>query len=276
MKLKKKTLKKVLAYVAVIGIGIIFFMPFLWLILCSLKSEAELFQMPPTFLPKTLVFENYKDAVTQIPYLRYTANTLLISLAAICGTVLSCSLVAYSISKVQWAGKNLVFILIIGTMMLPAQVTLIPVYMIWNRLGFIDTYVPLLLPHFCAPPLYVFMVRQFYMTIPDSLLDSARLDGAGDFMIWSRIMLPLSKSILGVAALLTFINTWSDFLGPLLYINSMEKRTLSIGLTMFVSEHAVEWGPLMAAAALFSLIIVIPFLIFNKQLIGSIKLSGFK
>lgn len=272
----RKKAGRALQYAGVIGFGLVFILPFAWLVLCSFKTEAELFSMPPTFFPVHPTLENYVEATSAIPFFRFALNTAWISALSIVGSLLSCSLVAFSISKLEWRLRGVVFALILVTMMIPYQVTMIPVYLIWNALGFVDTYLPLILPYFFAPSLYVFLMRQFYLTIPNSLLDSARLDGAGNFLIWLRIMLPLSRGVLAAVAVFVLLATWSDFLGPLIYINSVENRTLSIGLTMFLSEYTVEWGALMAAAAVFSGIIVIPFFIFQKQLIGSLKLSGLK
>ena len=272
----RKRIGKVLQYLLVVCFGLIFALPFVWLMLCSFKTQNELFQMPPTFFSVNPTLENYVKATQSIPYFRFTLNTAWISVLSLIGALLSCSLVAYSITKVEWRGRKLVFSLILATMMIPYQVTMIPVYLIWNRLGLVDTYLPLILPYFFAPSLYVFLIRQFNLTIPNSLLDSARLDGANNFVIWLRIMLPLSKGVLSAVGVFTLLTTWSDFLGPLIYINSVEKRTLSIGLTMFLSQNTVEWGALMAAAVIFTAIIVVPFFLFQKQLVGSLKLSGLK
>lgn len=272
----RKKAGRALQYAGVIGFGLVFMLPFVWLVLCSFKSEAELFRMPPTFFPAQPTLENYAKATSAIPFFRFALNTVWISVVSMLGSLVSCSLVAFSIAKLEWRLRGVVFALILVTMMIPYQVTMIPVYLIWNALGFVDTYLPLILPYFFAPSLYVFLMRQFYLTIPNSLLDSARLDGAGNFMIWLRIMLPLSRGVLAAVAVFVLLATWSDFLGPLIYINSVENRTLSIGLTMFLSEYTVEWGALMAAAAIFAGIIVIPFFVFQKQLIGSLKLSGLK
>lgn len=272
----RKKAGRALQYAGVIGFGLVFMLPFVWLVLCSFKSEAELFRMPPTFFPAQPTLENYAKATSAIPFFRFALNTVWISVVSMLGSLASCSLVAFSIAKLEWRLRGAVFALILVTMMIPYQVTMIPVYLIWNALGFVDTYLPLILPYFFAPSLYVFLMRQFYLTIPNSLLDSARLDGAGNFMIWLRIMLPLSRGVMAAVAVFVLLATWSDFLGPLIYINSVENRTLSIGLTMFLSEYTVEWGALMAAAAIFAGIIVVPFFVFQKQLIGSLKLSGLK
>lgn len=272
----RKKAGRCMQYLLVTGFGAVFMLPFVWLVVCSLKTEPELFRSPPTFFPAAPTFANYLEAVRSIPFFRFALNTAWISLLSIAGSLLSCSLVAFAIAKLEWKLRGPVFALVLATMMIPYQVTMIPVYLIWNSLGFVDTYLPLVLPYFFAPSLYVFLMRQFYLTIPDSLLDSARLDGAGNFTIWRHIMLPLSKGVMAAVAVFTLLAAWSDFLGPLIYINSVEKRTLSIGLTMFLSEYTVEWGALMAAAAIFSGIIVIPFFVFQKQLIGSLKLSGLK
>lgn len=276
MKKKKWITGTGIRYLVIFVVSLAFLLPFIWMILCSFKTERELFTTPVVFWPEKLRFENYKDAVTQIPFLRFSINTIYICILSILGVLLSGSMVAFSVSKLKWRGSGIVFTLVIASMMIPYQVTMIPIYMAWNRLGLVDTYVPLILPCFFAPSLYVFLLRQFFLTIPDSLMDASKIDGATDFRIWWDIMIPLSKGIMATVGIFVFVYTWSDFMGPLLYINSMEKRTLSLGMTMFLSEHEVKWGALMAASAIFNFIIIIPYLLCQKQLVNSVKLSGFK
>jgi len=272
----KKGMKSILKYLIIVLFGIAFLMPFIWLLSSSLKDAGETFRIPPTIFPRKLNWNNYVKAVTLIPYLLYAKNSLIISIISIIGGLITCSMVAFSITKIDWRFKKILFALIIATILIPYQVTMIPVYIIFNKLHFIDTYLPLVIGYFCAPSIYVFLMRQFFLTIPDQILDSAKIDGANSFIIWYKLMLPLLKGIFAAVGVFIFLGTWSDFLGPLIYINSIEKRTLSLGLTMFVSEHSVEWGALMAASALFAIPMVILFFFAQKQLNGSIKLTGFK
>ena len=276
MQKRKKELIKIVRYAVVILTSAVFLLPFIWLILCSFKTESELFTVPLSILPRQFTLDNYEHAVTYIPFFKFTLNTVYICILSVLGVLISGSMVAFSVSKLEWKGRGPVFTMVIASLMIPYQVTRIPIYMTWNKLGMVDSYVPLIMPCFFAPSLYVFLIRQFFLTIPDSLIDSARIDGASDWRIWWNIMLPLSKGIMSTVGIFVLVYTWSDFMGPLLYINSVEKRTLSLGMTMFLSEHTVEWGALMAAAAIFNFLIIVPFLLCQKQLVNSVKLSGFK
>ena len=273
---KKIIMEKVLPHTLLILFSIIFIGPFLWLVSTSLKSMNEVFQLPPTLIPKSIKWDNYIKAFTRIPYMRYTINTLAITVINVIGQVISSSLVAYSVSKINWWGKKYLFPVIVATMMIPFQVTMIPIYIIFQKLGMVGTYWPLILPAFGGGAFYIFLLRQFFMTIPDSLIEAATIDGAGEVKIFFTILMPLVKPVLATVAIFTFLANWSDFMGPLLYINTKEKYTLSLGLQAFLSEHVVEWNLLMAASAIFTIPIIIIFFFAQKQFIEGITITGIK
>lgn len=273
---KKIFKKKVLPHILLIFFSIIFITPFLWLLSTSLKSMDEVFKVPPTFIPNEIKWDNYVKVFTRIPYIEYVKNTLIITVANVIGQLISSSLVAYSVSKINWWGKKYLFPIIVATMMIPYQVTMIPIYIVFQRLGMTGSYWPLILPAFGGGAFYIFLLRQFFMTIPDSLLEAATIDGAGEFRIFFSILLPLVRPVLATVAIFTFLANWSDFMGPLLYINTKEKYTLSLGLQAFVSEHVVEWNLLMAASAIFTIPIVIIFFFAQKQFIEGITVTGMK
>ena len=270
----RRRMSRLIALVLLIVFSIVFAIPFLWMILTSLKSLEAVYQR--TVLPQSLHFENYLLALTQIPFLRYTWNTIVITVLCVLGTVVSSSMVAYSMSKVKWRGKKYLFPIIVGTMMIPYQVTLIPLYMIWNKLGLIGTIAPLVVPAFFGGPYYIFLLRQFFKTIPDSLLEAATIDGAGELRVFLQIMIPLCKPALASVAIFTFLGTWSDFMGPMLYLNSQDSYTLSIGLQAFLQQHYVQWGILMAASAIFTIPIIILFFFAQKYFIEGITVTGMK
>lgn len=270
----RRRMSRLVSLVLLILFSIVFAIPFLWMILTSLKSLEEVYQR--TVLPQSLHFENYLLALTQIPFLQYTWNTIVITVLCVLGTVVSSSMVAYSMSKVKWKGKKYLFPIIVGTMMIPYQVTLIPLYMIWNKLGLIGTIAPLVVPAFFGGPYYIFLLRQFFKTIPDSLLEAATIDGAGELRVFLQIMIPLCKPALASVAIFTFLGTWSDFMGPMLYLNSQESYTLSIGLQAFLQQHYVQWGILMAASAIFTIPIIILFFFAQKYFIEGITVTGMK
>ncbi|QTH46418.1 carbohydrate ABC transporter permease [Cohnella sp. LGH] len=266
---------KVVPHLVLIALGLIFAVPFLWLLGTSLKSLNEISQSL-SIVPKQFQWENYVRVFERIPYVRYTLNTFYVSVFSVIGQVISSSLVAYSLSKVEWKGKNMIFPIVIATMLLPYQVTMIPVFMIFQKLQLVGSFWPLILPTFTGAPFYIFLLRQFFMTIPDSLIHAARIDGAREFTIFTRIILPLCKPALAAVAIFTFIATWSDFLGPLIYLNDNKYYTLTLGLQAFMAEHYVEWDLLMAASALFTLPIVVLFFFAQKYFIEGITLTGIK
>jgi multiple sugar transport system permease protein len=265
-----------LRHVALIAIGLFFALPFYWLVSTAVKPDDQIFKMPPVWIPKPAKWENFGKAVDYIPFALYTWNTLKICLLSVLGTVLSCSLVAYSISRIRWRGREFVFYSLLATMLLPGQVTLIPTFTIFKSLGWIGTSLPLIVPHYFGGAFSIFLLRQFFLTIPQELSDAARIDGCGEFSIYSRIILPLSKPALATVGLFTFISAWNDFLGPLLYLNDERTYTLSMGLQRFVSQHGAEWSMLMAASTLMTLPIILIFFFAQKTFIQGITMTGLK
>lgn len=252
----------------------VFLIPFIWMLLTSVKSMQDVYSNQ--VLPTHIFWENYKNAVTQIPFLRMTLNTVVITVLTVIGMVISSTLVAYSMSKIRWRGRTVLFPVIVATMMIPYQVTLIPLYMIWNKLGLIGTIVPLVLPAFFGGAYYIFLLRQFFRTIPDSLLEAAEIDGAGEFRKFWTIVLPLCKPAIASVCIFTFLATWSDFMGPMLYLSDEESYTLSLGLQAFMQQHYVEWGTLMAASAIFTIPVIVLFFFAQKYFIEGITVTGVK
>jgi multiple sugar transport system permease protein len=212
----------------------------------------------------------------QIPFWRYLGNTLLVAGLSVLGTLLACPLVAYALAKIDWPGRNILFVVILATMMLPPQVTLIAIYMLWNGLGATDSYLPLVVPAFLGTPFFIFLIRQFLLSVPDELLEAARIDGASEFMIYRTIILPIARPALITSAVFQFIWSWTDFLNPLIYLNDSSKYTLSIGLYSFFGEHGVQWGPLMAACVLFTLPAVIIYIFCQRYFLGGLAAGALK
>lgn len=267
---------RMLAYATVTAFSVVFMIPFLWMMSTSLKSTQQVFVNPPVWLPSPWLFENYLLAFSRIPYLRYTLNTLFITFFSVIGNVISASMVAYSLSKIRWKGAGVIFGLVLATMMIPYQVTMIPTYMIWMKLKLVGTYLPLIIPCFLGGSYYVFLLRQFFITIPNSLIESATIDGAGHIRTFFSILIPLTRPALTTVGIFAFLYAWSDFLGPLLYINKQESYTLSLGLQGYITAHYVEWNLLMAAAAIFTVPIVIIFFFAQRQFIEGITITGLK
>lgn len=251
-------------------------LPFYWLIATSLKADMQVHAMPPVWFPHPIVWQNYPKAMVYIPFLHYMKNTIYICVMSVLGTVLSCSLVAYSFSKIKWPGRDALFVLVLATLMLPGQVTMIPVFAIFKWLGWIGSYKPLIVPCFLGNAFYIFLLRQFFMSIPQELSDAAKVDGASELSIYRMIILPLSKPALITVGLFTFIGSWNDFLGPLLYLNDDTKYTLSLGLQQFVGQHGQEWQLLMAAAVVMVIPIILIFIFAQNWFVKGIALTGIK
>lgn len=244
----------------VLSVGLVFFLfPIYWMVTASLKTLDEVFLFPPSWWPKELQWQNYREALTFMPFGRYALNTILVTGANVVGTVLSCSLVAFAFARLRAKARDVMFLFVLSTMMLPPQVTMIPVYILFQRLGMVDTYWPLTLPAFFATsPFSIFLLRQFFMTVPKELDEAALIDGCSYFGIWWRVLLPAAKPALLTVALFTFTAHWNDLLGPLIYINSYEKLTLALGLANFRAMYgATPWHLLMAA----SIVVVAPCLL---------------
>lgn len=276
IRMKKIFKNTIFPHILLMVFGITFLFPFLWLVSSSFKTPANIFKIPPQLIPIPFEWINYVKAVKSIPFLMYLKNTLILAIIPIFGQVFSSSLVAYSFSKIPWKGGKMLFGIVLATMMLPGQVTMIPVYVIWSKLGQINTFTPFILPSLFGSAFNIFLIRQFFMTIPNSLLDAARIDGAGEFRIFSQIMLPLSKPVLTTVSLFTFIGGWNDFMGPLIYLNDSNKWPLSLGLQAFLFEHNQQWELLMAASVLFTIPMIIIFFIGQKQFIEGIVMTGMK
>lgn len=275
-RLMKITRTMILPHAALIAVSVLFTFPFVWLLGTSLKTPEEMFKIPPDIIPRIFRWSNYSDAVTYIPFLRYTLNTVYVAGMSILGQLFGATLVAYSVSLIDWRGKKLVFGAILATMMIPVQVTMVPVYIIYRKLGLIGTYWPLILPTFTGAPMYIFLLRQFFLSLPKSLISAAKIDGASDSRIFLRIILPLCRPAIASVAIVTFFYTWSDFFSPLIYLNNQEKYTLTLGLTGFLGQHTVEWNMLMAASALFTIPVIIVFFAAQKQFIEGIIMTGIK
>ncbi len=273
---RRRVLQRGAVYLALTLLGILFTIPFLWLLSTSLKPPAQLFKLPPEWIPNPFTWNNYPRALTAIPFFSYLGNTLYISLFNVVASVISCSLVAYGFARIQWPGRNLLFLVLVSTLMIPFPVTLIPTFLIFRDLGWINTPNPLTIPALTGNAFFIFLLRQFYMTIPEELSSAARIDGAGELQIYWQIILPLARPVLAVVALFAFMSNWNDFLGPLIYLSDRDQYTLAIGLYGFLSRSGSAWGPLMAAATMMVAPIIVLFFLTQRTFIQGITLTGIK
>jgi ABC-type glycerol-3-phosphate transport system permease component len=252
-----------------------FALPLVWMLLTSLKPPQQILRFPPEWLPQPIMWSNYpKSLVAIVPLGRYFLNTTYYSILATFGSVGSSSLVAYGFAKFHAPGRDILFFVVISTLLIPYPVVMVPQFVLFQRLGWIDTYLPLIVPSFFGSAFLIFMLHQFIRGIPAEIIDAARIDGAGPFGIYFWIVLPLSKQGLVAASLLTFSANWNDYLGPLLFINSREKFTVQLGLANFVAFRSVShWELLMAASTLTILPVLTIFVIAQRDLIRGLAVT---
>ena len=262
--------------ILVIGAVIMAF-PFVWLVSSSLKLENDIFIFPPQWIPNPVRFQNYSDALTYKPFGRYVLNTITIVLFNEIAILVSASFCAYGFARIRFPGRDVWFGIVLSTMMVPYFVLMVPQFVIFTRLGWIDTFLPLTVPFFFGGGAFnIFLLPQFFRTLPEDLADAARIDGSNEFGIYARIMLPLAKPALITIAIFTFLNGWNDFIGPLLYLNSPDNFTVAIGLATFRSVMRTRWDLLMAASTAMILPVVILFFFLQRYFIQGIVFSGIK
>lgn len=261
-------------YPALIALSILFLIPFAWLVLTSLKPTNELFS--GSLLPTRFTLENYQSVLANSPVVRWFANTLFVSVLAVISVAFSSALVAYGFARLRFRGRNLLFALVIATYMLPIGVTLIPTFLIWNQLNAVGTFFPLWAGNLFGSAFYIFMLRQFLLTIPQDLADAARVDGAGYFRIFWDVMLPLVRPALVAVAIFEFQAKWNDLLTPLIYLNRPAMYTMALGLTSFKTEFEMQWGVWMAASVIFTLPMILLFFLAQRFFVEGVAMTGIK
>lgn len=274
--IKRKTAKVLLHVLLILG-SLLMLLPFFWMISTSLKIENDIFSIPIKFFPQTITFENFSKALEVVPMIRYMFNTFFLAMIKIVGEVLVSAAVAFGFARFNFKGKNFIFMILLATMMLPYEVTMIPTFIIWSRLGFGDSYVPLTLPAYFGSATFIFFLKMYFETFPKDYEESAIIDGANYFTIFYRIFIPLAKPALITIALWSFMGTWNDLLGQLIYISTPENYTVQLGLASFSSMTGqVLWGPLMAASFMALVPIIALLLYVQKYFVEGIKTTGIK
>ncbi|MEG0443431.1 MAG: carbohydrate ABC transporter permease [Carnobacterium sp.] len=275
-KSKKKSERtlKIIIFILLITVSIVLMTPIVWMVSTSLKPMSEIVRIPPTLFPKEIHWENYVETIKTFPFFRYALNTLFITFFVVIGNVLSNSFIAYGFAKISFPGRNLLFSLVLTTMMIPGFVTMIPQYVLFSKIGWVGTYLPLIVPSFFGNAFSIFIMRQFYMSISNELVEAAKIDGANHIYIWSRLMIPLTKPAIITIAIGAFNGAWNDFLGPLLYIHEESMYTLQIGLKTFQSQATAQWNYLMAGATLVLLPTVLLFFFAQRYFIEGMDLTA--
>lgn len=274
--MNQRGLKTICLYLTAWFMAALFSLPLLMMVSGSLKSAEQLTRDPYSLLPAEWNWSNFPEALSSMPFFVYLSNTLLLCFGCVIGTTLSCALAAYGLSRVSWPGRNWMFGLVIATMLLPWHITMIPRFVLLSELGLYNSLWAIVLPTFLGEAFFIFLLRQFFMTIPEQLLDAGRIDGLSHWGLFWKIVIPLSKPALATVALFQFVTTWNDFGGPLLYLNDPQKFPLAYGLERFVSSYGDQTHLLLAAATLFTIPMIIIFFLAQKTFIQGISTTGIK
>ena len=272
---RRRFLVKVGEHVGLIAVASMFLFPFVFVFLTSVMTANQ--AVTPSFWPRPFQWSNFAEVFHRIPFLRYTWNTVQIATLSTVGIVLSCVPVAYALARMRWRGRQVAFVLVLATLMLPFQVTIVPLYVIWVRVHQIGHMTPLILPSFLGDAFSIFLLRQFFLTIPEELSDAARVDGASEWQIMTRVIIPLAKPAIAAVALFSFLYNWNDLFAPLLFLGQNDKLwTLTLALSQFTSRHGTEWNLTMAASLLFMLPVIVLFFLAQRVFVEGVTLTGVK
>lgn len=268
-------LMRALQYAFMVALSIIFMIPLIWMASSSLKTQGQVFAYPPIWIPEPIMWSNYAEALNRAPLLRWLWNTSVITAFAIVGNVITSSMVAFGFARLRFPGRGPLFILLLSTMMLPQVVTLIPRFIMFKWFGWLDTFLPLIVPPFFGGgPFNIFLVRQFYLTIPKDFDEAARIDGASNWQIWWLLLVPLSKPVLIAIGIFSFVAHWNDFLLPLIYLFSERNKTLALGLRAFISPNDASWQISMAASMFLVIPVLILFFFGQRYFIRGVVMTG--
>ncbi|GCE07666.1 carbohydrate ABC transporter permease [Dictyobacter aurantiacus] len=264
---------RIMIYVLLVLGAIVFILPFMWMVTTSLKPSQQVFTFPPQFFPSTFQWQNYIDGWTTLPFTHFLINTIIVTVANVFGNLISCALPAYGFARLRARGSNVMFVLMLATMMIPAEVTLVPTFILFSKVGLVNTLWPLILPAWFGYPFSIFLLRQFFMSIPNELDDAARIEGASNLRILTSIILPLSKPALATVAIFAFVGNWNNLLSALIYLRSTNQFTLAIGLNLFYGQSVTAYNQLMAVSILTILPIIVTFFFSQKYFIRGVVLS---
>ena len=280
---RKQLLHHIAIHAVLVALGCMFILPLVWMLSTSLKPIEETMANPPVFLPSAFQWRNYwdaivygRDAVGYIPFFVYARNTILICILFVAGTVVSNSVVAYSFARLRWKGRDVAFAITLATMMIPFPVIMVPIFALFVKLDWVGTFRPLWIPAWFGSAFSIFLLRQFFRTIPFELSEAAKIDGCSEWGIFYRVILPLAKPAMAVVALVAFMGAWNDFLGPLIYRHSQEQFTLALGLQFYRSQQASQWHLLMAASTVVVAPVIVLFFFTQRLFIQGIAATGLK
>ena len=268
---------RILTIIVLLIMSFVMLLPFIWLVTSSLKSQTQIFQYPPQFIPDPFRWENYSKALTFKPFGLYLKNTVIIVALNVIGVVFGSSFCAYGFARINFPGRNFWFGVVMATLFLPYAILIVPSFIIFSKLGWIDTFLPLVVPPFFGGGAFnIFLLRQFFRTIPEELADAARIDGCSEFGIYWRIMMPLAKPALITVGIFTFLGSWNDLIGPVIYLRSPSNFTVAVGLASFRSTLDVSWDLQLAASTAMILPVVVVFFFAQRYFIRGIVMTGLK
>lgn len=276
MILQPRGWRKVARYGLLFLVAVLFIAPAFWMLSSALKPNYEIFALPPVWWPSAPRWENFVEALTVLPFGRFAINTLTIAIFTILGHLFSCTLVAYAFARLEAPGKGFFFVLLLSTLMLPYPVTMVPLYIIYSRLGWVNSFLPLIVPAFFGNAFYIFLLRQAFKQIPPDLEEAARMDGASTVQVLWHIVLPISMPALATVAIFTFQAVWNDFLAPLIFLHDQSKYTLTLGLSFFRSSYDINWAYLMASSLVISIPVIVVFFLAQKAFIQGVGYTGTK
>lgn len=269
-----RLLHRAMVYALLLGLAVLFIMPFLWMLSTSLKQQDEVFSYPPSFIPSSFEWHNYVDGWQILSFTTFLKNSLIVTTANVTGNLISCSLVAYGFARLRARGKNVLFVLLLATIMIPREVTIVPRFILFSEAGMVNSFWPLILPAWFGYPFFIFLLRQFFLTIPRDLDDAARIDGASHLRILVDVILPLSKPALATVAIFSFIGNWTNVLDPLIYIRSTDLYTLALGLNLFRGPAFTQFNWLMAVSILTLLPVLVVFFVAQRTFVRGVTLTG--
>ena len=271
-----RAIRTALVYLLIFAVGALFIIPLLWMVSVSFSEPQQVAKPGLHLIPPQLKWANYAYALTLMPFGRYALNTITVTFLAMLGGVMSSALVAFAFARLRAPGKDALFILMLSTIMLPPLVTMIPIFIIFKHLGWYDTLLPLIVPAWFGSAFYIFLIRQFFLTIPVDLEEAAKIDGCSTFRIFWQIIMPLSKPVLVTVAVFSFVAHWNDFITPLIYLNSVDKRTLALGLATFTDVWGVDIVSLMAASTVVLLPVLVVFFLAQRYFVQGVVMTGIK
>lgn len=274
--LQPRGMRLVLRYILLVLAAALFLAPVYWMVASALKPDYQIFASPPVWWPEKPQWDNFSRALTVLPFGRFALNTLIIAASTIVGHLLSCTLVAYGFARLRAPGKGFFFILLLSTLMLPYPITMVPLFILFSRLGWVNSFLPLIVPAFFGNAFYIFLLRQSFKQIPPELEDAARMDGANTLQMLWHVVLPLSTPALATVAIFAFQAAWNDFLGPLIFLHDQSKYTLMLGLSFFRGAYQVNWAYLMASSLVISLPVVLVYFVSQRLFIQGVAFTGTK